>query len=138
MKTLGDFLCAKRMDRGYSHEALGKILNLSTASLSNWERNISVPSRKNLNKLAAYYEIDERDFDPYLEKKEGNKVSKEDKKTPVTNMIATLKRNRIKMLEDLKSNEPALIKVRERIAKNIDICVDKLTDLMIIEDLFFD
>ncbi len=57
MKDLGKIICSYRKMNSLSQEDLAVIVGVSTAAVSKWERDISIPDVDILVKLADYFEI---------------------------------------------------------------------------------
>lgn len=53
----GDRLKDLRKEKKVSQEELGKILNVSKMTISNWEANVTQPSVENINSISNYFGV---------------------------------------------------------------------------------
>lgn len=61
--SLGKKLLELRENKGYKQDQVAYDLEVSQSTYSDWENNISLPKRKNLLKLAEYFEVDITDLE---------------------------------------------------------------------------
>lgn len=134
--SLGKTLRKHREAKGYAQSAMSKILGVSASSYIRWENDECMPFKKTLAKLTAYFDVDENEFFQFVD---GFSAKKEVVKAqPVSNMIATLKRNKEKLLSELHGDSKPIMKVKEKVTFNIDRAIESLNKLMVLEELFFD
>lgn len=135
--SLGKTLRKHREAKGYSQNAMAKILGANPAHYVRWENDDCVPLKKTVAKLTAYFDVDENEFFQFIDDRPNN--NKEPLKAqPVSNMIATLKRNKEKLLSQLEGTSKPVMKVKEKVIVSIDKAIENLNQLMILEELFFD
>ena len=57
MNNLGERLKELRLERGYDQKELGKLLNITSSSISNWETNRRSPDLKTLVDIADFFNV---------------------------------------------------------------------------------
>lgn len=57
MAVFGELMAELRQDRGLTQKELGKILSVSTGTISNYENGIHYPDLEKLVQLADYFQV---------------------------------------------------------------------------------
>lgn len=57
MVDLGELMAELRQDRGLTQKQLGKILSVSTGTISNYENGVHYPDLEKLVRLADYFQV---------------------------------------------------------------------------------
>lgn len=57
MATLGSRMRALRLENGLTQGELSKVINVSTASISSYEKDNATPELQSIHKLADYFEV---------------------------------------------------------------------------------
>lgn len=129
-----DMLKKKRQELFLTSAKMAERLDVSLAGYNKWERGISVPHGKSIDKICLFFGMLEKDVRQIIKESAINEV----KPQPVTNIISTLKRNKEKILEAIEGNQGAILKVKEKIILKMDRAIKEVSDLLLIEELFFD
>jgi transcriptional regulator with XRE-family HTH domain len=131
---LSEFLKTKREFFRYNQEEMAERIGISCPSYKRYENRVTVPHGKSANKIASFFNLSDNELNDMLDKAQKFGI----KTQPVTNMIAALKRNRIKLLEELEGSNKAINKVRTKVTDKIDDAIASLSTLLVLEELFFD
>ncbi len=129
-----DMLKKKREELFLSTDKMAARLDVNASGYNKWERGISVPHGKSIEKICLFFGIVEKDLKQMIKESAANEI----KPQPVTNMISTLKRNKEKLLNAIEGNQGAILKVKEKITVKMDKAIKEVSDLLLIEELFFD
>ena len=54
---IGKFIAKKRLENGYTQESLAEELEISSRSVSKWERGICLPDSNNIAKICKLFKI---------------------------------------------------------------------------------
>jgi transcriptional regulator with XRE-family HTH domain len=131
---LSEFLKSKREFFRYNQEEMAERIGISFPSYKRYEKGATVPQGKSANKIASFFNLSDNELNDMLDKAHKFGI----KTQPVTNMIAAIKRNRIKLLEELEGSNKAINKVRTKVTDKIDDAIASLATLLVLEELFFD
>lgn len=73
MAVFGELMAELRQDRGLTQKELGKILSVSTGTISNYENGVHYPDLEKLVQLADYFQVS---TDYLLGRREYTKVNR--------------------------------------------------------------
>lgn len=131
-----EFLKERRQETQMTISTMATKLQISPSLYQKWEGGTALPTKKYEEIVCLTFRLTINQLQEMIDQGKAG-IAGGHKKLPVTQMLSTLKRNKVAMLEDLPGNNPAMMKLQIKIDDYINSAIEWIEKLKPIEELFF-